>query len=122
MRLLTATLLVKLALEIPTALLLAHGQNELCGFAETAMATGDTAALGAGLKVLATCLLLTAYLLSTCFLLDTGLKVLSTLWDHGFTVDRLGVHLPWTHHGLTGAERRTRDAGTRRRGLRVRRR
>ena len=53
-RLLTATLLVKFAREIPTALLLAHGQNELCAFAETAMATGDTAALGAGLKVLST--------------------------------------------------------------------
>ena len=78
-RLLTATLLVKLALDVPTALLLAHGQNELCGFAETAMATGDTAALGAGLKVL-TCLLFTAHLLSTCSLLGAGrLKVLSTL-------------------------------------------
>ena len=53
-RLLTATLLVKFARETPTALLLAHGQNELCAFAETAMATGDTAALGAGLKVLST--------------------------------------------------------------------
>ena len=79
-RLLTATLLVKLALEVPTALLLAHGQNELCGFAETAMATGDTAALGAGLKVLSNCLLFTAHLLSTCSLLGAGrLKVLSTL-------------------------------------------
>ena len=54
MRLLTATLLVKLAREVPTALLLAHGQNELCAFAETAMATGDTVALGAGLEVLST--------------------------------------------------------------------
>ena len=54
MRLLTATLLVKLAREVRTALLLAHGQNELCAFAETAMATGDTAALGAGLEVLST--------------------------------------------------------------------
>ena len=53
-RLLTATLLVKLAREVPTASLLAHGQNELCAFAEAAMATGDTSALGAGLEVLST--------------------------------------------------------------------
>ena len=53
-RLLTATLLVKLAREVPAASLLVHGQHELCAFAETAMATGDTAALGAGLEVLST--------------------------------------------------------------------